>query len=914
MAPRYFPRVVLYKQPRPVLSPAYRFWMAGQLEQQVKTPPGRASNARWIKLDDDQTEYDGMPGAPSSHAPYALTCDYSIEWLATATQGKAGWILRPTPEEDAYRQLDRTYYQNEAERLQAIIAQKVKDKQSHEEEDEQLESVLGILDQLAPGAPGYFKTAFSAMGTNVSGVFYGLKAPNVPMACESAFTLPARRAISLRLERLKAPENFSEQTRQARHEWRLFIANDIGAKSTCYGLIMGEDGNACEFWHFRNMARGKREKLLAQMRAVEDRGRLSPSDHKQLLLWDAEEQAIRAAAKKEKEKTKRKELLTPEQSDRIEDLHQLAQNLKDSKKLTKADEAELSDLKEKLFLAQENFTLQESAQDLIGKPVDFTIHFLESGYIVIACEGSEWVYENKRLTGAHPPIYASGLPKDCRMFIESDGGQWGLVYGRPKYASLVLLGQPFEIDRPVTLAEIEWYFGGKAPEGTSITARLVPVRAASTSPEGILTPGTWQLRINLTTDGAFSPELYWVEMILPPGEMEEAEVVWDSQNPGNPDAPSGNWVQDVLIQSERARGPHLTVHVARPGLDSLPLLLAGLACDVTLYDRQELRSVTMMRSGKVVVNPNARLRRLSLAGEAAALKRVSMVGSEVAFEAVGLQEFLAAECQVPFVLNGEYPNDCLHDLCFYAGLHPALYAGIPTGDIGIPPIPLEQPGRYPELKIAPGTRTLEAMRHIVREYCPGWQLITDTEGLTLVEHAERDKTQQSYGLPPEVDVRSKYCLRNEWSLVQDTSDVITGVTVLGAINPATGVRYSATETIPQMYEEGFEDSVFWIGEERHELCSPDEGLKSDDACTRAARERMNITPLTPDGLAPWRGDIEIDLEAEVREGDVIPIFDVKYLVDSIAFGSLAAEQDAQKMHASCFLAEDRRVAPLEEAP
>ena len=124
-------------------------------------------------------------------------------------------------------------------------------------------------------------------------------------------------------------------------------------------------------------------------------------------------------------------------------------------------------------------------------------------------------------------------------------------------------------------------------------------------------------------------------------------------------------------------------------------------------------------------------------------------------------------------------------------------------------------------------------------------------------------------------------------MVQDISDAITGVTVLGAKNPLTGARYSATETIPQMYVDGFQGSAFWINEERHRtLMPPDDGLKSDDACARVAREKLNITPLTPDGLTPWTAEIELDYDPELREGDVVPIFGARFLVDSIRFASL----------------------------
>lgn len=905
---RLQPRMKLYRRPLPDHPPFAMHWMVDELRTQLATAPAGAHGVQWVELGSDEETFDGPGGTSVKFRPSALMFAYTIGWIPTGVGGANGWIVNLSQAARQWMEVDRIALSNRIETLSDELKGRESDEGAAvQDKRAELEEAQAGLAQFGANASSYAETAYQALNSGVSGFFWKLRVPNVPIEIQSAFLLPAQRPFSLRFRRLKAPKE------QARYNFTIFIANDKGDRSTAYALRVGADGNASEWFHFRSMKPARRKALWAAWDALEGAKYPTPQERKQLLEWEEAEQAIRAVAKKRTPKT-----LTAEESRAIDALKENARKLKEGKKLTRQDEKDKQVIERDLFIERKPFRLQEAANELLGKTVDITFQFLRAGYVVIQSAETRFIYENKHITGLTPPQYASGLPDGCRLTIQSDGNMFQLAYGHPRYATRgVVLSQPFSIPFGFEMDELQWKLDGDdAAPDVEWSAGLQQVSDPIAVVSGILglvpRPARYQLAIELTGSGNYSPEVYSASVHLPASEIgEDFEVVYDSQNPGFPQGVSGNWIRDVLLQSGRDRSPECTVHLGLKNDAAVdpPLNLAPLVGDVQLHDPLSNGTKTLMRFGRVGRVPLENLSGLSV-GDGTVAPQV-IQGSLAALSLVGPLEWLGREIEAAFDMSGNYPNDVLRMLFRDGGLPSSLYARIGAGFIGIARISSAQPGRYPESTIAPTAKIIEIARDVVARHCPGWELVQDGEGLDLVKHGQRNRADLAFGLPPVVSVHSKLCLRGAFRMEQDASRTITGVTVLGARNRFTGVRYSHTETLPKMYQPGFENSVYWTGQKRHVTLDADESLTGVAACVRHARERLNITPLMPDGLAPWTANATVDFDESIRSGDLPRFFGVKWIVEDVSFGSLNAEEDSEKLHLSVRLAEDRR---LEMAP
>src|SRR5690606_17698648 len=223
---------------------------------------------------------------------------------------------------------------------------------------------------------------------------------NVPVILKSTFKLDKNRAFSLRLQRSQAPQG------QAEHDFIIEFGNGF----TLYAIVIGSDGNKSTFLHYRNMKPKDRKVLLDQMDDLLDRGRLTPADMAKILDLQKEAGSIKNAAKGRK--------TTPEENTKLKQLADAEKALRDSKKLLPSQQDQLDDLKNKLYLKEQTFKLQEDAQDLINKPLDITVQFLRGGYVLIQSGDSKFVYENQRLTGWRPHGYHDGLPDKSEIHIK----------------------------------------------------------------------------------------------------------------------------------------------------------------------------------------------------------------------------------------------------------------------------------------------------------------------------------------------------------------------------------------------------------------------------------------------------------------------------------------------------------------
>jgi hypothetical protein len=897
ITPRFLPRLRLLQPATPAQGALYRDYMVDQLRDAGYLPPSSSQGMRFIYLNkDDVLDFDGMPGMPGKIHSSALCSQYKVVWIPTQAKD---YTRIPSPEEKAWRDLDKAQHQARLEDIEEQLKDATGDNKTELETERN--AVQSILDQLNAGGYGYLRTSWNAMKTKVSGIFWGLAAPNVPVKLRLNRPLDKDRSLSFAYKRFAlAPE-------QARDRYIIGFGNGF----TQYALSIANDGNSAEFWHYRNMSAGARAKLEAQLETLLDFGRLTIADQKQILNWEIEERGIRAAANA-REKGKKK--LTDAESARIEALQKLASDLRDSKHLTEEQEQAKQKLEDKIFLAREAFRLQEESTDLIGKRVDVTVQFLRCGMVVVRSGKSEFIYENKRVTGLEPPQFHTALPAKSYLTIDSAGGKWGFIFGAPEWESKsTILTAPFEsfevlhkedftsllvgdlLDNSKTENGKVWNYG------CSAQVTIEQLRAPKTTGP-IPQPGKYQVKIEFTSDGRYTPELYYFGLHRPASTVGAATSVWYSEDTAN--LKDGmNRLKDIVLQDDKRR-TRLANAVITNGLNAanLPAMCGGLACDVELLDRETMQTIILLKHGFVMRDERGRCGTIETAS---GFVRVPLVGSETVLDVTGCEQFLNRKITAPVPSDGMFPNDYVRLCCRDAGLPESLYSRIPSGDAGYPHIPPTRPGQYPHGKPSQGCTYLAAISDTVTNHMKGAQFWSDDLGLRIDKFAVRDQPAKTYGTPTSgVAADSRLCLRGEFKLSQDLRDYVTSAIVIGAKDPKTGQRYSAREEIPQCFDEQFKGSPYYVGYDLPLFTSADDSLQSEAACKLAARDALHLTPQTPDGLAPQFGDIHIDYDPSLKTGDMVRIFNVKYVVDTIEFGALSNDEGGQTMSANVQLAQD----------
>lgn len=904
--PRFLPRVRFFKRPTPSHKPFVFDALTETLRNQSQVKPGRFRGLQVLALRDDAQNFDGAPGMPRDYKPAALLLDYTLRWLDTHPGGTTGrngrgWINESgkLPEYAEIIALHRAQLQSEIDELEAAEAPDT-------QQSQQLADDYVILNEL--NKHGFLRAGHDLMGTKCSGLFWG--ATLAPSLVRSGFTLEKDGSFSLCLQRWEAPTELYE------HNFTI----EFGNGSTCYALQIGGDGNRSIFYHYRNMTEEQRESLKAQLKEVLDKGRLTVADKRKILRWKEDIQAIRAKHKKEHEVKKEPEQLSEEDSGKIVAIEKQIHDLEDSKRgLSKVDAERVDKLQSDLYLARHEFNLAEDAKQLLGVPVQITFRFLKSGYIAITSSAGRsgkgsWLYENKRITGLNPPRYQSGLPDKCRIALRSDGGKWALVFGHPLHNFIgSAWSQPFTIPfafDPETV-QFEWEADVSFP-GCRIDAELVLLKPATTA-GGVPLPAQYQVRVDLFSNynvpadraGRGTPELYWLEMHIPAGPCANwGAPVWDSENPANWENGTLRRVQDVILRCEDMRGMACDVLISDAGgTANLPFNLGALPCDVHLLDRDNGNAVTPLVSKAMVAT--AETRRVKSLDGSNGLVVTPDVGHARRIDVVGCENFLTGEIEARLSGHNKYPNDYLRQLALDGGLHPGLILW-GAGNIGLPLINKAKPGDYPSCKPAPGVQYLEWMQDVIRNYCPGWALVSKSNGLDLVpltgNKAIQDRPELAYNLPPVVTISSPLCLRNELHLRQDTRGYVTKVTAVGAVNPLTGMRYVATETLPQASDDRFENSLYFINGDITLTLPFDDSLTSQVACIRRAREELFLR-----GRPPHFAEPLIDYDATLRPNQQLRVFGIKFIVTAVSFAGLSSgEGDHETMHVEMQINEDRR--------
>lgn len=911
MPRKYRPQIKVYEHERPSHAEYVRAILSDEMLYQSTMRPGKRDNIRWLTLrPEDNIDDPGLPGNESTYSTYrppVLILNNDIRWKSTYNVGH--WTYQPSPQEQDWRNLQLLEYNSQLYYLEQI--------QTKSDDDlAQIVTLKNLLAQLGVKGEGYLETAYNLLGSQSSGITWGLAVANIPVTVTSTFLSQKNRGQSFRLKRLEAPEG------QVRHEFTL----EIGNGNSLYALVIGEDGNSSSFIHYRNMKVSERALLITELNSLEDTGRLTVEDRGNILLWEQDIKRTQYDAKKAGRTAKD---YTDAENNRIESLKKRIEDLKESKRgLTQADQERKGEIEKQLYLEKEEFALMEHSKEMIGKTIDFTFHFLRAGYVVIQTEDGRKIYENRRLTGGVPagtePQFGDSLPPNAYMTIKSDGGMWSIVYGNPRYDSRgIVWTQPFEIPFDFDASEIEWLLEADAQNpGCRIECKLLVVRAPKTL--GIFRiPGIYQIQITLDSFfdiprnrwGRYTPELYYVEMHIPAAVLTDTPtVVWDSEAAENmwPGIDKSRLI-DLLMQDDKNRSRMCTAVIGNGQNEAnLPVLLGGKACDIKLKNIEDDSIINVMTYGflgRVAKGDHKTFE----AFETDKIKVTTAPGNHTNLEITGCEGFLDKEMNHPLTGNNKYVGDYVRQMARDAGLPLSLYQNLPVGNAGgCPRIKRMKPGCFPDVKPSEGIRFWEYMQYIVKEHAPRWEIWVDENGLRLTLTEERLRTDIQFSTTADID--SPQRLRRQSNegagleLHQDLRDYWTSATFIGAVNPLNGMRYIQTERIPQATDDQFKDSMFYVGVENHYTAPTDESLKSEADCRSAARQFLNITRLTKDGLTPWTLNGTIDLDTTVKGGDIILINGLRFIIEGTEFLALnAGTRKDQQMSLMMRLAEDRKL-------
>lgn len=843
------PRVKFFNRNRAANKAMLIDLVTKDLRRSTVMAPAKRSQIRFTKIDDDKT---------------IATLDYKSVWVDA---GVNRWRRLPNDLESTYRANSKATVQSELDAENA--------KQPDQQDADLITSLSAQIKQLSDGSGGYLMDAYGAMNTDTLGVFWRLAAPNIPVQLKSTFKLQKNRALCFRLQRGLKPEGQGD----------LYgFTIEIGNGTTLYAIEMGADGNKSTFIHYRNMTAAARETLLNQRDALLDLTRLTATDIAGINELEDLIKTTKAAGDNGA-------IVATAQST-IEDI-----KTQKNYNLNASQQNQLDTIENDLYLDRKQFQLQEDAESLLGRPIDITVEFLRAGYVVIRCDKSTFVYENKRLRGWKEDGqygYRDGLPDKSQIVLKSDGGQFALVYGHPKYASRgELLTQPHSVPFTPNASDILISADADASNpGCDIDYQLRTYQTATSKAFG-----RYQVRVVMTGNNQYTPELFSAQAHIPPPAPDAMEEIWDSQIQGAKlGSNSGNRIMDFQMQDDAARARQVTLHIDN-GFDkaNLPDSLGGLAIEV-LLQRGTDTPYTIMKSGRIVNFWNGG--KIGYGSNA-----VTVADGTVVMTCVGLESFLDRQIDAQLVGDGKFPNDFLRELALDAGLSDSEYADIPIGDIGIPRIGRSMPGEKPAVQPDSKAHYWEYMQQITERHCIGRTLFYNGTSLELATAIGRDKTTSNYRNAPDVAVSDPQCIRKEISTEQSLGTYITKVTCTGAEDPITGKKISYTESQPQANDKRFINTAYYVGDEIPLEINADDGMNSQRDLMLLARQRLKISALTPQGATPWMLNFPIDFDPDVRAGDIRKVFGKKCIVDSIGYSSLNSG-DGEIMNVKMQLAED----------
>lgn len=846
--------------------------------------PGKKHNLRFLELDNGAFFYqDALPGQ-SIFRPRALILENN---LAFRDAGANRYLVAETLElaeakEEARKKLEDTQ--------KALMLQGDK---LTEDERRSLGGINEALAKLGPGGSasgdGFLTTFENLYESSAQGVIWDLALP-VPVDLIHMDKLGQDRAITLRLLRAATLDDQGDE-----HNLILKLTNG----PTQYALVFGRN-NSVQWWHYRNMPSEERLFLEEQVKAIEDTARLTTSDRK--IIREAQKQ-IEKVMEAARQDGRGSDDLEKSEKEAIKNLKAQIKDVTSSKRdLTPEDEKRRSELFTKIFYDRANVNLQEDTNSLFDRIFDVTIRFLRKGQVSIQLDKQPaWIWTNGAISKLRG--YNQMLPKNSRLIIHSDGGNFGVCVGRPDYArnGLYRTGvfEPgyvidptkvrFDFDADFVSTSIDGdtgTFTGIGPFGQKVVARFLEVKPASEK-GGIKTPPQYQIEIELFSDpeGNYSPEVHLVTFhILASDTPERAGMVWQNLPTKNPQ--QVQTVIDVVSQDATDKTPAYIVpignrHVTEGGnANGLPPDIVGREVVLRIRAVSDGGVYDLLTPGIV---KRVEHKKVSLIDRLQGLLRFKKgYPGEVHLFIVGIEELLNRPIKFAIIGNGKYPNDFIRELLQNAGLREEEYAGVPTGNIGIKRLKQPAAGEVPDIQPQNGVHFWEYIQELVSKHCSGWRLVNRSSGLVLEPDVYRMRPDLAYSTS--YKAHNPLHIKKDFEVWEDWAEYFTEATFTGSVDPQTGKRWASTVTRPEALDERFEGrSLYYTGTPLIYTAEVDDSLSSYEDCVLASR-RFKVKLMLP----PWYMKFDAAYNPTLRAGDIIPVDGIQLLVENVSRGNVKA--------------------------
>ena len=900
--PEYYARLRLYgKRQTPAIRPAVKSLTGREFWRESGGVEGRRFAVRRVRLNNDvNADLDLLPGQVST-AVFVLMPDYDIRWYSVEAEN-----FYQTVSDREKTQRREAITKLAVEKLNLDLKQ-----QQTDEDKKRLKTIAKQLAQLADSGQGFFNTAYNCLGTKARGIYYGLAVGNVPLQLQFVNSIKPDRALSFRIKRMEPPPD------QGKHELALHFGDD----RKHYALVMGRD-KSVEWRHYKPMAAGARDLLEDELNNALDAGRLTAADEKQLGKWEREAKAVKeAGADSNAAKLQLADLKIKE--DKLRE---------DKKHAGDAARADVERLEKILFYDKAAVTLPEYVKTTYGLSFDITVEWLRRGGALITIGDNEpfvWFDKTQRAN----VNFVSMINRRSKLTIKSTGGEFSLALGAPNYAPhSIVSGAPFTVPSSAGVADFD-FIAVSSPTALALnpanstwetppdptlpdaraTAKVETTRPArQLAASGATLPTTYQVRLDLYSNGNYATEIYGLDFLITPRRVEFSGLIYDSEN--DVDASGARHLRDCQISASGGNSVVAVCNV-RDGLvngaaesNLPPLDLGKRVADVSLIDAVTGDEHYIVWHGRVETDEYRVLESLNWStgtttpppGANPPLMPMPTAGSDREITVVGLEQFLNVFCDAAVAVDGQFVGDALRLYAKLGGLAPDEYAGITAGDIdGLSAIALPPAGTQPRVRPDDNTLIWAFMQRLVADHAPGWEVIADNEGLRLQEVIERDRPDLNYSEDAPID--STLRLLRPLTLRVDFADFANRVIGIGAEDPLSRVRIVVEDANPLSFDPQFEGkSLTYCGEQLAVAIGPNETWQDETAVLLAVREELKKRgrpPIYAVAVVPYRPD--------VKGGDLPYIKGRQWVVDKMERGEInSAPATDQRMTLILRLAKD----------
>jgi len=463
------------------------------------------------------------------------------------------WSVGEAPDEEAYAQAAQTTLETELAEVEQKIASVVPPASPAAADLQRRADLKREIENLSQYR--YWQEVYNPFGDGCWALYRACNAPNIPFRLRSNWRLQPDRPFTLLLHRMKPHQAQQESVLRIRFgHWCLELRQDSEVQ-----LYRYKDGRQWvpatattrgHWVEYKGTDWAAIDAIEAQMRALQDTGRLTAQDRQQIAEWNAEiqrlDQQIAALSKDASLSKDRVAELKKGLRDQQGQYRDRIKALKSQKSgITPAIETELEALEASYLAARETVNFQHMAESLIGSDVAITVIPQPRGYLLLHCsQGKDyWVYEDREVTSRNEEaVLVAGTPVE----ISGNGGAlwFRFTYLRPARSGYLESG-PLDTGGPVRPMK-SLAIQATTPVGTTATGTV--------SEEG--TGYRW--RVDLGSESGYLPFLYRIALDLEatPRNRTAETLEADSRTAGV------QWdVGSTFDRENRGRAATLTLYV-----------------------------------------------------------------------------------------------------------------------------------------------------------------------------------------------------------------------------------------------------------------------------------------------------------------------------------------------------------------